>query len=252
MNQTATPPAEKNRIGLSYLLSVGFHGLLVLGSALMMNVISSNPPAGTSYVTVNLPYQGEAFQEQNPTQETIQQEETVTGESEDPAETGGESGQNTQTTATPQSSFASSMSGADTSALQQVYTESTLNVRIRFPMGWTYQDNNVKSKLDAVTFIGGTQNPAYTPYVILEVKKKHLFYPSRYKYSMAVPNGNYTAYFGDPKEMEGQVSFIVYMRTETDEDYSLTLRINGMKNFLDYKPVFFSMLKSFKFGRNLF
>lgn len=252
MNQAATPPADKKRIGFSYLLSVGFHGLLVLISALMMNVISSNPPAGTAYVTVNLPFQEESVQEQNSNPENIRQEENIQGESQEPTETGGESGQNTQSNPTPQSSFASALAGADTNSMQQVYTESTLNVRIRFPMGWTYQDNNVKSKLDAVTFIGGTQNPAYTPYVILEVKKKHLFYPSRYKYNMPVPNGNYTAYFGDPKEMEEQVSFIVYMRTETDEDYSLTLRINGMKNFLDYKPVFFSMLKSFKFGRNLF
>ena len=40
----------------------------------------------------------------------------------------------------------------DTSALMQVYKESTLNVSLKYPKGWTYLDQNLKDKLDGITF----------------------------------------------------------------------------------------------------
>jgi len=40
----------------------------------------------------------------------------------------------------------------DTSNIEQIYRESTLNVSVRYPYGWTYIDQNVKNKLDGVTF----------------------------------------------------------------------------------------------------
>ncbi len=40
----------------------------------------------------------------------------------------------------------------DTTNLDQVYSESTLNISIKYPKGWTYVDQNNKSKLDGVTF----------------------------------------------------------------------------------------------------
>ncbi len=41
---------------------------------------------------------------------------------------------------------------ADTTSLQQIYSESTLNVTIKYPVGWTFIDQNLDKKLDGVTF----------------------------------------------------------------------------------------------------
>lgn len=243
-----------NRIPVSFFLSLVVHALLIIIPGLFVNIISSIPPAGNSYIMVSATELSEqTTPEQEEPQDVNPDTKTPDETSPDPTEENTQTNNNTGTTpASTASAFASAFAGADTSSLQQVYSESTLNVRIRFPLGWSFQDNNVKDKLDAVTFIGNTNNAAYIPYVILEVKKKHLFYPSRFKYNMPVPSGNYTAYYSDPKELENLVTQVVYIRTETDEDYSITLRINGMQNYQEYRPVFMSMLKSFKFGRSIF
>lgn len=245
---------EPNRIPFSFFMSLLAHALFIIIPGLLVNVISSPPPAGNSYVVVNTTYDtpSESVSPDTPTEEVPEENTQADPETvppKDETETGTNSGAGSPL---PASAFTSAFAGADTNSLQQVYSESTLNVRIRFPLGWSFQDNNVKNKLDAVTFIGPVNQAAYIPYVILEVKKKHLFYPSRFKYNMPVPSGNYTAYYSDPKEMENLVTQVVYIRTEADEDYALTLRINGMQNYLEYRPVFMSMLKSFKFGRSLF
>ena len=41
---------------------------------------------------------------------------------------------------------------ADTTNLDQLYKESTLNVSIKYPRGWTFVDQKGKNKLDLVTF----------------------------------------------------------------------------------------------------
>lgn len=142
------------------------------------------------------------------------------------------------------------IANADTGGLASVYSEGTLNVRMRYPSGWKFIDQNRKNKLDGVTFIGYAADPANAPYVILQVKEKYLFNPSRYKYKDEL--SHYSIYYNDPQDMEGQVSQILYIRTEGDEDYSIKLIVNGMERFKDYQPVFFSMIKSFRFGRSFF
>lgn len=135
---------------------------------------------------------------------------------------------------------------ADTSSLQQVYAERTLNVRVRFPMGWTYLDQNRKNKLDGVTFFGSSVGKNPPPYIHLEVKEKYLFNSSRYKYKFELNNS--IAYYNDPEEMEEYVTQIFYLVTETNEDYSLKLSVKGRDNFNSYQSLFFGMLKTFRFG----
>jgi len=139
---------------------------------------------------------------------------------------------------------------ADTSVLMQVYKESSLNVRIKYPPGWTYIDQNIKNKLDGVTFWFSAEIYNPPPYVHLEVKEKYLFNPSRFKYKIKL-NDNY-AYFNDPEELAGQFSQTIYLRTDTDEDYSLKLIMKGKESFYSFQPLFFAMVKTFKFGKNFF
>lgn len=139
---------------------------------------------------------------------------------------------------------------ADTSMLNQIYSETTLNVKIKYPLGWTYLDQNVSSKLDAVTFMGAVKSNGSPAYIHLEVVEKYLFNPSRYKYSEKTKK--YSLYYNDPYELEGQVSQEVYIKTETKEDYIIKLVINGKSSFNEYQPVFFGMIKTFSFGNSLF
>jgi hypothetical protein len=135
---------------------------------------------------------------------------------------------------------------ADTSSLRQIYAERTLNVRVRFPLGWTFIDQNRKNKLDGVTFLGLGGSDNSPPIVHLEVKEKYLFNPSRYKYNFKL--NDCIAYYNDPEEMQDYVSQIFYLVTENAEDYSLKLTVKGKENFNSQQPVLFAMLKSFKFG----
>jgi len=134
----------------------------------------------------------------------------------------------------------------DTTGLRNIYSEKTLNVRIRYPAGWSFVDANVKKKLDGVTFWGLTDIYNPPPYIHLEVREKYLFNPSRYKYSEEF--GEYTIFYNDPEETADQYTQIIYIRTEDNEDYSLKLIMKGKESFKTFQPVFFGMLKTFKFG----
>jgi len=60
------------------------------------------------------------------------------------------------------------------------------------------------------------------------------------------------AYYNDPEELADQVSQIVYLRTSTDEDFSIKLIIKGSEAFKSFQPRFFAIIKSFKFGASIF
>ena len=139
---------------------------------------------------------------------------------------------------------------ADTTNLGQVYNEPTLNVTIKYPAGWTYIDQDINKKLDGVTFWPPAGNYSPPPYINLEVKDKDLFDANRYKY--IIKTWGYDIFYNDPEEMENQVSQIFYIRTNSGEDFSLKLIMKGKDEFKSFQPVFFGMLKSFKFGRGLF
>jgi len=82
---------------------------------------------------------------------------------------------------------------ADTTSLEQLYTEPTLSVKIKYPAGWTFVDQNNKNKLDGVTFWSLTNEFDPPPYIHLEVKEKYLFSKSRYSYKKEF--NNFTAYY---------------------------------------------------------
>jgi hypothetical protein len=142
------------------------------------------------------------------------------------------------------------LSNTDTTGLQQIYKEPTLDVSIRYPVGWTYVDQDVSNKLDGVTFWSTNNVYSPPPYVHLEVKEKYLFNPNRYKYS--IKTDNYIAYYNSPEELSGQVSQEVYIRTEIDKDFSIKLIMEGKESFITFQPVFFGMIKTFKFDNSLF
>lgn len=138
------------------------------------------------------------------------------------------------------------LSKADTAGLENIYSETTLDVQIKYPYGWTYIDQNAKNRLDGVTFWSAANQYNPPPYVHLEVMDKDLFNPSRFKYKSEFEN--YTIYYNDPEELSGQYSRLIYIRTETDVDYSLKLIMKGKEQFENFEPVFFGMLKTFSFG----
>jgi hypothetical protein len=139
---------------------------------------------------------------------------------------------------------------ADTTNLDQVYSESTLNVSIKYPKGWTFIDQNKKKKLDGVTFWAndGQYNPP--PYIHLEVVDKDMFIEKRYSYKIDLEKSQ--AYYNDPEEMQGYITQIFYIRTEEDEDFRLKLMMRGELEFKAFQPRFLAILKSFNFGDSLF
>ncbi len=141
-------------------------------------------------------------------------------------------------------------SGFDSTSLKQIYSESTLNVRLKYPSGWVYVDQQNKNKLDGVTFWSANSEIQPPPYVHLEVVEKYMFNPDQYEHQYKFRN--FTGYYNDPVELEGQVSQSIYLLTETDEDYIIKVIVIGKENFKKFSPVFFSMVNSFKFGRSLF
>lgn len=138
----------------------------------------------------------------------------------------------------------------DTTLLEQLYSEQTLNVRVKYPAGWKFIDQNNKGKLDGVTFWASAGNYNPPPYIHLEVKEKYLFSENRYQYSNEV--NDFTVYYNEPEELSGQVSQEVYCRTESENDFSIKLIIRGKEQFKSFQPRFFGMIKSFKFGKTLF
>lgn len=139
---------------------------------------------------------------------------------------------------------------ADTTNLDQVYTESTLNVSIKYPKGWTFIDQNKKKKLDGVTFWAsdGQYNPP--PYIHLEVVGNDMFIEKRFSYKIKLEN--YQAYYNDPEEMQGYMTQIFYIRTGNDEDFRLKLMMKGKTEFYSFQPKFWAILKSFNFGSGFF
>jgi len=138
------------------------------------------------------------------------------------------------------------LAGIDTSGLPGQYVEETLHVRIRYPVGWSFMDQNKKNKLDGVTFLGTPTSTGVIPYIHIDVQEKFMFNPDRYKRKSE--EKNYTMYYNDPELLEGQYTQTIYIHTETDEDYAIKLIVKGESDFREFQPVFFAMIKTFKYG----
>jgi len=139
---------------------------------------------------------------------------------------------------------------ADTASLQQIYSESTLNVSLKYPIGWTFIDQNIDKKLDGVTFWANASNFNPPPYVHLEVCDRSLFNQNRYKHSLLLKDA--VVYFNDPESLANYFSQTFYFRSEEKDDFSLKLTIKGEEAFKSYAPTFYGMLKSFRFGSTIF
>lgn len=139
---------------------------------------------------------------------------------------------------------------ADTSSLAQMYAENTLQVKMKFPAGWTYIDQNVKKKLDGVTFYADPRISSPPPYVHLEVVDKFYFNPTRYKYHANTSKCSY--FFNDPEELEGTYSQSIYIKTEQKEDFEIKVMIKGKDAFYRFLPSFWGIVQSFDFGSSIF
>jgi hypothetical protein len=140
--------------------------------------------------------------------------------------------------------------GFDTSSLGQFYREPTLNVRMPYPQGWVYVDQQKKKKLDGITFWASGSNFNPPPYIHVEVVDKYLFNPDQYKYKYDFEH--FTGFYNEPVELENQVSQVIYLRTEDDKDFTIKLIMGNPEAFKQFQPVFFAIVKSFKFGSSFF
>ncbi|MBA4250582.1 MAG: hypothetical protein C0425_09795 [Chlorobiaceae bacterium] len=142
-----------------------------------------------------------------------------------------------------------SIAESDTTKLSQIYSEKSLNVRIKFPQGWTFLDQDVRNKLDGVTFYYPVSS-GIPPSVHFEVAEKFKFNPTRF--TQKIEMNGFVAHFNDPTEMENHVSQTIYLRTETEEDYIVKLNTIGWESFNAYQPIFFGMIRTFRFGWKIF
>ncbi len=222
---------NQREYSLSFLLSVGIHIILFFAAVFIFSFQQDNAVINSVYLNFQKKesLKVEKKIEEVGKEEKINSEETI---NEGPAD----------------AFYNFSQTEYDTSDVKQVYKESTLNVSVRYPNGWTYIDQNVKHKLDGVTFWAAQGNYDIPPYVILEVQDKYIFNPSRYKHNMEHKGNIY--YYNEPEVMEGYYTQIIYIRTDSDEDYSLKLMVKGKETFQSFQSVFFNMAKSFSFGKS--
>ncbi|HPI36914.1 MAG TPA: hypothetical protein PK397_03115 [Ignavibacteriaceae bacterium] len=227
--------SESNLPG--FAASVVIHILILFGSYFILELPAKFESAGFNYIQIReIDYSKSETYE---VKEELAEERTAEEKSID------------ESTPSPEKEKVTAFfPRSDTTSLKQIYKESTLNVRIKYPLGWSFLDQNVKNKLDGVTFLGPAIGDKTPPYVHIEVNEKYLFNPSRYKYT--IKTDKYDMYYNDPEELENQVTQIVYIRTGDDEDYSVKLIVHGMDAFREYQPVFFGMIKTFKFGSRFF
>ena len=224
---------------VSLSASILIHLVLFILAAYTFKISTEKSTAGNSYVLIKT---GE-FINSFKNRQIVEKKETVKQRYESP--------KNIPEKKLPGSKNNTSIFlSSDTAGLYQVYKESTLDVSIRYPVGWNYIDQDVRNKLDGVTFWATDSIYSPPPYVHIEVKDKYLFNQNRFKYS--IKTEDYTAYYNDPQELSGQISQEVYIRTGIDEDFSIKLIMEGMESFKTFQPVFFGMIKTFKFDNSLF
>ncbi len=235
---------EKSQFPKAFVISVSIHVMFVV-AALVISRYASAPQFGSKMVLqMSFDRSGEVA-EQIPENKPLLPDRPVDndpGVKSEPVakkESGG-----AKSESAPKGVIAGAFDSVDSTLLDLEYKENTLHVRMKYSEGWAFLDNNERSKLDAVTF--WNPNVPNSPWVQLKVTDKYLFRESRYKHKEELDD--YTVYYNDEKELEGEVKFEVYLRTGTSEDYIITYRVKGMDTFKKYKPVFMAMLKSFRFG----
>lgn len=139
---------------------------------------------------------------------------------------------------------------ADTTNLDQIYSELSFGLSINYPKGWTFIDQNKKNKLDGVTFWASDLDIVPPPYVHLEVVDKDLFIEKRYQYKVEMDD--FIAFYNDVEETQGYFSQVFYLKTDIDVDFRLKLMIKGKSGFDNFLPRFWGILKSFRLEQRIF
>lgn len=238
-----------------FSMSLLLHAVIITAAALILNSTIDQSTLGSSYVQIRTMESLSEPQSLEPVQPKKEEKQEITDKEETekkvPAEETKEVPEKESIPASNEGIFYDfSNTAADTTGLVQVYKENTLDVTVKYPAGWTYLDQNVKSTLDGVTFWTTSTKYNPPPYVHIEVKDKDLFNPKRFKHSYKTRN--YTAYYNEPEKLSGQITQIIYIRTNTEKDFSLKLIMKGEEAFKSFQPVFFGMVKSFKYGNQFF
>lgn len=218
----------------NYFLSVLFHLLLIAAFILLYSWNNNQSKINSIMFSVD-------------TKEYVVEKSSVEEESTDQT-----SDQNSQTPEVGEEIETVSFTNllADTTNLDQLYTETSLNVKIKYPKGWAFIDQNKNKKLEGVTFWVNDGTIIPPPYLHLEVINKDMFIEKRYKYKTDFEK--YIAYYNDPEELQDYLTRVIYIRTEDDQDFQLKLMIKGKNEFESFEPKFWAILKSFDFGKNLF
>lgn len=218
----------------NYFLSVLFHLLLIAAFILLYSWNNNQSKINSIMFSVD-------------TKEYVVEKSSVEEESTDQT-----SDQNSQTPEVGEAIETVSFTNllADTTNLDQLYTETSLNVKIKYPKGWAFIDQNKNKKLEGVTFWVNDGTIIPPPYLHLEVINKDMFIEKRYKYKTDFEK--YIAYYNDPEELQDYLTRVIYIRTEDNQDFQLKLMIKGKKEYESFEPKFWAILKSFDFGKNLF
>jgi hypothetical protein len=137
----------------------------------------------------------------------------------------------------------------DTSSLSQIYKESSFNVSMKYPAGWTYLDQHLDSKLEGVIFWPSSAEINPPPYIHLETSDKEYFYPAKFKKKFVYRNKEY--YYNEPSEIGGEWQQSVYVRTGAHSDFVIKVIIKGKDNFNKFLPSFYAIVKSFDFNNNI-
>ena len=219
--------------------SLLLHAIIITVAALILNSTIDESQVGSAYVQIRTmesdsqalePVPVKKEKEESVEQDAVKKETTV-------EETKAIPEKETAQASNEAVFYDFSNTAADTTNLVQVYKENTLDVSLKYPAGWTYLDQNVKHTLDGVTFWTTSTRYNPPPYVHIEVKDKDLFNPKRFEHNYKTRN--YTAYYNEPEELSGQITQIIYIRTNTEKDFSIKLIMKGEEAFKSFQPIFF-------------
>lgn len=227
---------EIKRNGISVFLSVVIHIIILLIAFFAKDILINKPLVNSSFLHF----------------ETFESESKVVEDyaNENAEETKDETLEKVEENIQPDFYNSFVKTEADTTDLDQLYTEKTLNVSIKYPKGWVYLDQNKKRKLEGVTFWSLSEKISPPPYIHLEVSDKDLFIESRYQYKLAQEDCYW--YFNEPEKMENTITQEIYIRTESDEDFKIKLMIQGEENYKNFRPKFMAIIKSFEFDSGIF
>lgn len=236
---------ENNRLLKSILLSVALHaGILFLSGIISLPSFYSDPE--TRYMEMRVVSSDFGAQTAQALQKTMP-EETAEKAEQKPSDKAEQKEIKESSGQTSDLEFAAA--AVDTSSLSQIYKESSFNVSMKYPAGWTYLDQHLDSKLEGVIFWPSSAEINPPPYIHLETSDKEYFYPAKFKKKFVYRNKEY--YYNEPSEIGGEWQQSVYVRTGTRSDFVIKVIIKGKDNFNKFLPSFYAIVKSFDFSNNI-